>query len=240
MEKVLVDGIVIPYEIKHSKKAKRINLTVREDLVKISLPWGIPLKTAREFMELKKEWVLGHIQSFQKRKREKLSRKFLAGEKFPYLDQIITLQTRSIAGEQIEVHLTGDTIWICLPEKLAKTDRSFQVRAALFSWYKEQARTILGEKIVYYAQLLGVSCNQFRIKEQKTRWGSCSNKGNINLNWRIILAPESVVNYLVLHEVAHLKQLNHSSAFWQLIEKHLPDYRSCKKWLKEQGRDLFF
>lgn len=240
MENLLVNGIAIPYEIKRSRKAKRINLTVRDNLVRVSLPWGTPIEEARTFVELKKEWVLAHVQAFQRREREKIARKFSAGEKFPYLGGFITLQIRMIPNKQIKVILIGDVLWISLPTNLVKADWPCQIRGALFSWYKDQAKVILGEKIVYYAEMLGVSYNQLRIKEQRTRWGSCSNKGNINLNWRIILAPEPVIDYLVLHEVAHLKQLNHSAAFWQLIEKNLPNYRNCKKWLREQGKNLFF
>ncbi len=75
------------------------------------------------------------------------------------------------------------------------------------------------------------------VREQKTRWGSCSSKHNINLNWKLIMMPEEILNYVVVHELAHLKQMNHSKAFWEEVEKVLPDYKKQKEWLKQNGRN---
>ena len=106
-------------------------------------------------------------------------------------------------------------------------------------WYYQQAALLLKQKTQYWAQQLGVSVKKITLKDQKTRWGSCSSLGNINYNWRIIMAPPEVITYLVLHETAHRVHLNHSPAFWQLVEKHQPDYSAQKQWLKEHGALLF-
>lgn len=91
----------------------------------------------------------------------------------------------------------------------------------------------------YFAPLVGVTYNRIFIKEQKTRWGSCSSKGNLNFNWRLILAPEEVLNYVVVHELAHRKEMNHSKAFYAIVESVLPDYRQSRKWLRENGQRLW-
>lgn len=86
---------------------------------------------------------------------------------------------------------------------------------------------------------MGVTYGRITIREQKTRWGSCSSKGNLNFNWRLIFAPEYVLDYVVVHELAHRKEMNHSKAFYAVIESVLPDYQTAKKWLKDHGHELW-
>ena len=86
---------------------------------------------------------------------------------------------------------------------------------------------------------MGVSYGRISIREQKTRWGSCSSKGNLNFNWRLIFAPEAVLDYVVVHELAHRKEMNHSPAFYTVVESVLPDYQKARKWLKDNGQTLW-
>lgn len=104
---------------------------------------------------------------------------------------------------------------------------------------RELARQRITLRVEYFAPLVGVTYNRIFIKEQKTRWGSCSSQGNLNFNWRLILAPEEVLNYVVVHELAHRKEMNHSKAFYAIVESVLPDYRQSRKWLRENGQRLW-
>lgn len=103
---------------------------------------------------------------------------------------------------------------------------------------KEEQQKIL-EKIVgrvrHYEKLMGLSCNKITVRDQKTRWGSCSSKGNLNLNYRLAYMPPEILDYVVVHELAHLRHMDHSREFWALVETYLPDYKECRKWLKEHG-----
>ncbi len=99
--------------------------------------------------------------------------------------------------------------------------------------YREQARRVLGEKTAYYAERMGVTYGRISIRSQKTRWGSCSAKGNLNYNWKLMLCPERVQDYVVVHELAHRREMNHSRVFYAIVEGILPDYRECMRWLKE-------
>ncbi|MFQ8776751.1 MAG: M48 family metallopeptidase [Roseburia sp.] len=92
------------------------------------------------------------------------------------------------------------------------------------------------ERCCYYAGLMGVSYGSITVREQKTRWGSCSAKGNLNFNWKLVLMPEEILEYVVVHELAHRLQMNHSMEFWDEVEKILPDYRKRRQWLKENGQ----
>lgn len=104
--------------------------------------------------------------------------------------------------------------------------------------YQRQAAEKIAQKVAYYGELMEVTCGRITIRDQKTRWGSCSTKGNLNFNWRLILAPEEVLDYVVVHELAHRKEMNHSERFWREVEKILPDYRSRRLWLKQNGSIL--
>ena len=100
---------------------------------------------------------------------------------------------------------------------------------------KRLAKELLLKKCRYFAERMGVSYGTVTVREQKTRWGSCSAKGNLNFNWRLLLMPERVMDYVIVHELAHRREMNHSAAFWQIVETYLPDYRERRQWLKENG-----
>lgn len=101
--------------------------------------------------------------------------------------------------------------------------------------YREQARRVLTEKTAYYAKQMGVTYGRISIRGQKTRWGSCSAKGNLNYNWKLMLCPEEVQDYVVVHELAHRREMNHSKAFYRIVEEILPDYRERMRWLKDHA-----
>lgn len=98
-----------------------------------------------------------------------------------------------------------------------------------------QAMKLIPQKVRYYAQIIGVTYGRITIRNQRTRWGSCSGKGNLNFNCLLLLMPEEVLDYVVVHELCHRKEMNHSARFWAEVEKILPDYRQRRKWLKDNG-----
>ncbi|WP_346909055.1 M48 family metallopeptidase [Faecalicatena orotica] len=105
--------------------------------------------------------------------------------------------------------------------------------------YIKIARDIFTQKTAYYASILNVTYGRISIREQKTRWGSCSSEGNLNFNWRLIFAPEEVLDYIVVHELAHRREMNHSQAFYAIVKSILPDYKKSQKWLRDNGRSLW-
>lgn len=100
---------------------------------------------------------------------------------------------------------------------------------------RERAKRLLKERCRFFAERMGVSYGTITVREQKTRWGSCSAKGNLNFNWKLVLMPEEILDYLVVHELAHRVEMNHSPAFWRVVERELPDYRERRAWLKKNG-----
>ena len=106
-------------------------------------------------------------------------------------------------------------------------------------YYMESARKIFKRKAAAYARKMGVTYGRITIREQKTRWGSCTSEGNLNFNWRLIFAPEKVLDYVVVHELSHRKEMNHSPAFYAVVASVMPEYKACEKWLRDNGATLW-
>lgn len=102
----------------------------------------------------------------------------------------------------------------------------------------DEALKVIPERVEYFAKVIGVTYGKITVRNQKTRWGSCSSKGNLNFNCLLMLAPPEVLDYVVVHELCHRKQMNHSKAFWLEVEKVLPNYKEVRKWLKEEGSQM--
>ena len=109
---------------------------------------------------------------------------------------------------------------------------------ALEKRYREAAKDYIPKRVEYYHQFTGGSYNKITIRDQKTRWGSCSSNGTLSFSFRLMLAPPRVLDYVVVHELCHLKHMNHSKEFWNMVESILPDYKEHRKWLKENGHTL--
>lgn len=146
--------------------------------------------------------------------------------------QICQMKTRD--KEHIRVYRKQDPEGkelLCMVSGIENDPAAY--RTAAVGWLREYARAKLEKKVKLFGSQMRVSVNRIAIKEQKTCWGSCSSKGNLNFNWKLILMPERIMDYVVVHELAHRKQMNHSAAFWREVEIVLPDYRERKQWLRE-------
>lgn len=118
------------------------------------------------------------------------------------------------------------------------SDLTESQRAALTKRYIAAAKEYFPKRAAYFQQFTGGTYNRITIRDQKTRWGSCSAKGTLSFNWRLMLAPPAILDYVVVHELCHLTHMNHSAAFWQAVESVYPDYRTARKWLKDHGHEL--
>ena len=124
-----------------------------------------------------------------------------------------------------------------MPVLLVPGDPAHQARR-LIDWLKAEAAIDLAARTAVHAQRLGVTVGSIKLRSQASRWGSCSSSGNINYNWRLVLAPPFVLDYVAAHEVAHLVEMNHSAAFWATVKRTLPDMERGRAWLKAHGRQL--
>lgn len=152
---------------------------------------------------------------------------------------------RSASEKDIEEILKKKEAWISKHiEKIKKTKERLEAeptekltREKVIA-LAEEALKVIPARVEYFARVIGVTYGKITVRNQKTRWGSCSSKGNLNFNCLLMLAPPEVLDYVVVHELCHRKQMNHSKAFWSEVEKVLPDYKEARKWLKEEGSQM--
>ena len=153
--------------------------------------------------------------------------------------------TRSVSEKDIEEILKKKEAWISKHiEKIKETKERVEAeptekltREKVIA-LAEEALKVIPERVEYFAKVIGVTYGKITVRNQKTRWGSCSSKGNLNFNCLLMLAPPEVLDYVVVHELCHRKQMNHSKAFWLEVEKVLPNYKEVRKWLKEEGSQM--
>ncbi|MGI6225395.1 MAG: M48 family metallopeptidase [Peptococcales bacterium] len=240
MEKLKIGKTIINYEMKPDKRAKRIKIRIVKGQVKVSFPPGTDKKRVKEFVESQKEWIIKTLGNYQNQKEQRPLKIYQEGEEYLFRGKKYQLRIKSSEGIKATVKLLEDSILILLPKDADDSNRSSQIKEILVSWYRDEAKRVYKSKLEHYALLMDCKYNQLRVKNQSTRWGSCSTKGNINLNWRIIMAPDEVINYLIVHELAHLKHMNHSQDFWNFVAIFMPDFAIWRKWLKDNGKFLSF
>lgn len=237
MNQLHIRDEIIPYEERRSVRYRRITLSILDDRVRISAPKNVSARQLKELLSAKEEWILKNWLE-RRETQNHPARKYIHGEQFPYRGQVLELCLRRHAHQSIRVTLECQELVVFLPHDLADYQCLPNVQDSIKTWYKVQARRVFKEKLDEQAKRMEVTYQAFRLKDQKTRWGSCSSRGNLNLNWRIILAPEEVIDYLIIHELAHLTHPNHSVRFWKRVGVFMPEYTRWKKWLRDHGHEL--
>lgn len=162
-------------------------------------------------------------------------------------DCTITVRApRSVSDSQIRRFLIEKQHWLITKYLEAKqkqeaipcSDLTDTQRAALTRRYIDAAKEYFPKRVAYFHQFTGGTYSRITIRDQKTRWGSCSSKGTLSFNWRLMLAPPAILDYVVVHELCHLRHMDHSPAFWQAVGEVFPDYASARKWLRKHGQEL--
>ncbi len=189
-----------------------------------------------DFFQQNQAWVLKTwIEAQAKKTMAMRERRYVDGAQFPYFGDKITLKLREDA-EPARFSLRDSHLEVVLPKHLQGDQ--ILLRNIIEEFYRQQALAYLPLRTRQLAQQHGFSYNQLRIKNQKTRWGSCSAKRNINLNMRLMMAPEAAIDYVIIHELCHLRELNHSAAFWALVESYCPEFRHWRAWFRQHGPSL--
>lgn len=190
--------------------------------ITIKVPTYFPQSEIKKVLEKHKDWITQKQVSMKMRTADKQPDEYL------YLGKSYPLEIRHNQKNLLELE---DKFYFAL-------SKTANVKTYLTSWYKQQANKIIGERVTYYAKIAGVTYKSVAITSAETRWGSCSNQQTLNFNWRLIMAPLEVVDYVVAHELAHLTELNHSINFWETVRKMYPLYRQYRTWLKRHGEML--
>lgn len=223
----------IAYLLRESNRAKNISLKISmEKGLEVVVPVNYPTSHVETLLRDKEKWILQKLSLISQRAQQKKENSLVEKQAVSFLGKSYPLVLVLQQGYP-EVELIEDRIIVMLPQ-----DHQDKVVQILESWLRYQAKEIIMQRLEFAAKGLGVHYKQVFIKDQKTRWGSCSSQGNLNFNYRLVMAPLPVIDYLVAHEAAHLIEMNHSRKFWALVERICPNYRVQRKWLKEHGTEL--
>jgi len=243
MQQIEIGNQLIDYEvIRTDRKTLGISLDKDKKLT-VRSPKKAEDEWIRKVLKKKTSWILDKLSEVDKIKPAPKPKEFLSGEKLPYLGRRYRLKVKPDDEiDNVEVKLYHGKFIINCPVSIYNNDaeRIDKIRESLIDWYREHAKIKINERVEKYKVQLDVEPNNVVIKKQKKRWGSCSSKNNLNFNWKIIIAPMTIVDYLVVHELTHLKHNNHSKEFWKTIEAIIPDYEERLEWLKINGRQLDF
>lgn len=238
---VVLDGIHIPYRIRKSQRARNIRLTFEDsgNLV-VTLPLRRQLKDIETALIEHKKWILRKFK--EARTQRKIPPPFLLkdGSYLPVIDRSFRLSLSVNNKRTARWSFFNNTLNIMAP----RLSPSIISRGIVY-WYKTMAKLFLEDRVAYWSKIISISPNAIRVKNQHTVWGSCSKKANLNFNWRILLLSKQAADYLIIHELTHLKEMNHSPRFWQLVEEFCPDYRIHKAelkvknaWLRYPDKDI--
>src|SRR3954454_5599135 len=224
---------MIEYPIRRSDRARRARIDVSADGAEVGVARRMALRQVVPFVEEKRPWIERTLRRI--REAEDAAAVRLAdGGSVPYLGRLLPLRVVVQPGRGGDfVSITGDglEVFVAAPGPDA-------VRDALEKWYRRRARIEVAPRLDAACARAGTRYKRLSIRGQRTRWASCSSEGAMSFNWRLLLAPPEILDYVVEHEVAHLEVLDHSDRFWRLLGSRVPDYRSHERWLRRNGPAL--
>ncbi len=210
-------------------KRKTIALVIQPNgELLVRAPQRATKKQINEMVDQHIDWIAKKQAKARAAQRAYAPRQFIEGEKFPFLGEFYSLQL--VKNDQPRLDLNGD--FQLAQSGLGQAEQIFE------QWYQGQARKVFKDRVEFYSSEYGFDYSKLRLSSARTRWGSCSSKGTLSLTWKLVMAPLKIVDYVVVHELSHLREHNHSSKFWAQVGAILPDYKTRRKWLKENGRSF--
>lgn len=220
----------VPYTVRLSRRARWMSLSIRPDtgLVVIA-PVGAGPSHAEAFVRRHQRWVLRHIDRLEAL-AARIPKRWPYGLTLPYLGTECCVVIEPSVGLRSAVELAGGTLRI--RPRRPTVDGA---RRLLKRWYYEEAALRCADRARQLGSRLGIRWRRIRIGDQRSRWGSCSPTGNLSFNYRLVMAPPAVLEYVVLHELLHRVEMRHSARFWSLVAAHCPTYRESIAWLKTYG-----
>lgn len=215
------------YKIIRSRR-KTLALHVNSDAtLTVKLPYGVSQAYAEEFIAKKRRWIEKKQAEFIAAREKHKPKQYVNGEEFHFAGRKYELEI--IPGSKAKLALT-------IEGKFRITEKCLEAPKHYVEWfYKQFAKQYLTGRTAELAEGLGYKFNSIKINSAKTRWGSCSRKGNINYSWRLVIMPAEMIDYVIVHELVHLDIHDHSRRFYSRLESHMPDHRRREKWLKENS-----
>jgi len=224
----------VPYTIRRSDRARHARIEVGTDGVQVVVPRRLALRHVAPFVERKRPWIERTLRRMREAEEDVATARLEDGGVVPYLGELLSLAVLIEPG-RVRSHVSrrGTTLRVAVGSPGHEP-----LRDALERWYRGRARTEVTRRLDAAAARAGVRYTRLEIRGQRTRWASCSSSGAMSFNWRLLLAPAEILDYVVEHEVAHLAVPDHSPRFWDLLASRSPAYRDRERWLRRHGHAL--
>ncbi|QDI90767.1 M48 family peptidase [Salicibibacter halophilus] len=230
----------IDYSLHYQAHKKDVSIAVEWlDGVQVTAPPDISTEKLHEVLRKKAPWIIEKWYEFNEIAIPSTPKEFVSGEKFPYLGRQYRLKVYN-EGDRSNAQLAfkNGKFYAYIPENITNNEKCDQLHILFKNWYIQYGQRKVNERAKQYCEKLNVSPSKVSLKDQRMRWGSCTKEGAIYLNWKIVMAPVSVLDYVVVHELSHLKYADHSKNFWGTVHSILPDYEKRKEWLRVNGPTL--
>lgn len=235
------------WEVQIFRKNFRRSISIQlypDKPIKVIAAKSTPRFMIEDFLKIKYDWIVKSYQKFDEIKKKFPEKKIQAQEFFPFRGTERKLKVVITLNKKPFVSLHETELLLHIPRNEWSADSPAQeypeALAELRHFYKREAIKHIAERVQFWSEQMKLYPTQLRFKEQKTRWGSCSSKGIVNLNWRLIVFPDSVIDYVIIHELAHLRYLDHSPRFWGVVAQFAPAYKKEMQTLKEMQRSVEF
>lgn len=237
MKQIAFGRTKIKYEIRRGKRKKTVGLVVQPNALVIVLsPQFLSEEMIRQIVRKRAGWIIRQQEKIKKLKADYPEKEFVSGESFLYLGRQYRLKViRSSDKKNTHCRLENGRLYIAIDREIEGKEASGVVKEKLIEWYRAKAEAKIRDRIRRYTQTIRKRPVKILIRDQVKRWGSCSNSGVLRFNWKVIMAPLSVLDYVITHELCHLIIKNHSDKFWNKLGSIIPDYKKKRQWLKENS-----
>ncbi len=225
---------------------RKLRLAIRNGVITVSGPWWVSTKELASFLEHQREWVQRSLAKKAARTRELLDK---ADDVIPdllYLGvayPVVITEDVSVRAGHTHIDIEGASVVVRYPEwtpdNLHIDENRAEIKRVISHWLLDKAKNHLSKRTHELASVHGFEFARLFIRSQTTKWGTCSTKRNLSLNRKLIQCPEMVIDYLIIHELCHLREMNHSARYWALVAEHFPNYREAEAWLKRYGNVVF-
>ena len=223
----------ISYTIQRTERRKTATLQIVDGKLTVVVPSRFSDKQVSDLVDSRLERIQRTIAN-QEKILSRTETEFVSGHGFKYLGRTYRLKVYRNGTGQTALRNGRLEVWTSRNAK----EKSNDIKQSLIDWYQRRAEEKFQERLKVYQKKVGISVSSLRLKDMKTKWGSCTSKGKITLNWRLIFAPTRIIDYVVVHELCHLVCHDHSRRFWSKVMRLLPDYESRREWLKQNEHSL--
>lgn len=231
---ITVKSLNIPYRLRRSLRAKRLQMALRQQQIEIVAPPHISNQMILQFLFSQQNWL--YRQTHRKRSPSLWPSQLLSGEAITFRANHYFLNIKY--AKRAETILQDSHLLLKMPWRTRCEAFESKVKIQIIKWYQQEAKVLIEKSLQEYCPKLGRWPRAIKVKQQKTRWGSCGIDGNININWLLVLAPPGVLEYVVVHELCHLFYRNHGVRFWQKLADSMPDFKQYENWLSRHGHSL--